>query len=247
MKPIRRILRNRVVQRALCWIAALYVRLVHATTRWTVRGAEIPRDLVDRGLPFIVCFWHGRLLMMPYAWPSGAPFMMLISSHPDGRLISGLIRQFGLGTIVGSSTRGGAAALRDIVRTLKAGHAVGFTPDGPRGPRMRASSGVVAAARIAGVPIVPVTVATSNRRVLQSWDRFIVNLPFGRGAFLWGEPIHVDQNANDDAVERIRREVEERLNALTAEADRLCGQTPPAPAPDPTAGQRATADAGSPP
>ena len=117
------------------------------------------------------------------------------------------------------------------MRALNAGQNVGFTPDGPRGPAMRASAGIIAAARLTGAPILPLSYATTNRLVLGSWDRFHVALPFSRGVFIWGEPIRVAGDADAAAQETARLVLEERMNAITAEADRHCGRAPVAPAP----------------
>jgi len=221
----------------LCALAAFYIRLVQASGRWRVEGAAAPEALWRQGQPFILAFWHGRLMMMPGCWPRAMPMHMLISRHPDGLFIARTIRHFGLGAIAGSTRRGGSSALRELLRALKAGESIGITPDGPRGPRMRASSGAVDIARIAGVPIIPAAFATSRRRVLGSWDRFVVALPFARGVFVWGEPIAIAKNADAAAREATRRRLEEGLNAVTRAADRLVGQRAiePAPRTDPAA------------
>jgi hypothetical protein len=158
---------------------------------------------------------------------------VLISPHRDGRLIAETMAHFGAETITGSSSKGGTAALRALLRSLESGISVGITPDGPRGPRMRASPGLVTVARRAGVPIVPLTYAVRRRRVLGSWDRFVVPLPFNRGVFLWGAPFEVERHADGAARERARRLIETRLNDMTREADRLCGQATPEPDLDP--------------
>jgi lysophospholipid acyltransferase (LPLAT)-like uncharacterized protein len=215
----------------LCWVIALYIRVVHATSRFETRGGERPNALWDQRRPFILAFWHGRLLMAPKAWRQGAAMNMLISSHQDGRIIADAIRHFGLGTIAGSTSRGGSFAFRAMLKALAAGEHVGFTPDGPRGPAMRASAGIVAAARLSGAPILPLAYATTRRRVLGSWDRFHLALPFSRGIFIWGEALSVPRDAGPEALEAARRTIEDRLNAITAEADRLCGHAPVEPAP----------------
>src|SRR5437870_7855595 len=130
----RRVLRSDRLRRALCWVIQLYIRLVYATNRWTVEGGDIPLRLREAGRPFILAFWHGRLLMIPMAWQRLAPMHMLISSHRDGRLIADAVRYFGVDSIDGASRRGGSAALRLMVKRLRAGDCVGITPDGPRGP-----------------------------------------------------------------------------------------------------------------
>ncbi len=223
MAPYKRLLRAGPVRGVVCALAALYIRLVHATGRWRIERGDIPHAFWRERKPFILAFWHGRLLMLPYCWEGDAATNMLVSQHADGQLIARTIAHFGFGSIAGSTHRGGSAALRAIVRALGRGECVGVTPDGPRGPRMRASTGVVDIARMSGAPIVPLAFAASRRRVLDTWDRFVVALPFARGAFVWGEPIAVPRDADAPAREAARLALEERLNAVTREADRLVG------------------------
>lgn len=206
-------------------VAANYMRLVWLTGRWTVVREHIPRAFWTEKKPMIAVFWHGRMMMMSLGWPvpHPMPFHMLISQHRDGVLIAGTIAHFGLKTVVGSKTRGGTAALRDMIKILKDGGCVGITPDGPRGPRMRAADGVVRLAQMTGLPVVPATFGARWRKVLGSWDRFVIPWPFTRGYMVWGEPIQVPRDADAEAVEALRRRVEDGLNAITAEADALCG------------------------
>jgi hypothetical protein len=89
---------------------------------------------------------------------------------------------------------------------------------------MRASAGIVAVARLAGATIVPLAYATRRRRILDTWDRFHLPLPFSRGAFIWDEPIDVPAELDDAGVERYRARIEQRLNAITEEADRRVGR-----------------------
>ncbi len=230
MRLIKSITANEAVRSVLCWAGAQYIRLVHATGRWTVEGGEIPRRYWAEGRPFILCFWHGRLLMMPCCWDRRVPIHMLISSHRDGRIIARTVGHFGIRTVTGSTAKGGQAALRAILRLLKSGACVGFTPDGPRGPRMRASMGVISAARLSGAAIVPVTYSARGGRLLGSWDRFLVALPFARGVFVWGDPLEVPRDADPATMEALRRTLEDRLNALTRAADRRCRLPEVAPA-----------------
>lgn len=231
----RHLLRQSAVQSLLGWLTALYIRLVFATSRWRTVGGERPAELRRRGQPFIGALWHGRLLMMPTSWRRDWPIHVLISQHRDGELIARTVGHFGVGTIRGSTARGerekgGRQALRALLTALRRGESVCITPDGPRGPRMRAGEGIVLLAKRTGAPMLPATFATSRGRLLGSWDRFLVALPFGRGVYIWGEPIAVAADADSDAVERARRALEAELNRITAEADRLCGRVPVEPA-----------------
>jgi len=226
MKLSRRIVRSDRLRRLLCAVIALYIRFVYATSRWTSEGSAAARDFHREERPFILAFWHGRLLMMPMAWPRTVPIHMLISGHRDGRIIADAVGHFGIASIAGSSSRGGLAALRSMVKTLRSGSCVGITPDGPRGPAMQASQGIVAAARLAQVPIIPLAYATRRRRVMATWDRFHLAFPFTTGIHLWGEPITVPADADEVELARYRQQVEDALNALGREADRRMGHDP---------------------
>ncbi len=230
MSPARRFLHSDFVQGALCALASWYIRFVFASGRWRSINGDIPRKFWRENEPFILCFWHGRILMMPYCWEQRVPIHMLISRHRDGKLIARTVGHFGISTVAGSSSRGGGAALRALVREIRNGSCVGITPDGPRGPRMRASIGIAQAARLSGAAVVPAAFSCTPRRVLASWDRFVLALPFGRGVFVWGEPIRVGRDADDAALDKARLAIEAGLNAATRQADLLCGETPVEPA-----------------
>jgi lysophospholipid acyltransferase (LPLAT)-like uncharacterized protein len=219
----RRVLRGTRLRAVLCWMIQLYIRLVYATNRWDVAGEEWPRRLRREERGFILAFWHGHLLMIPMAWQRLAPMHMLISAHRDGRIIADAVTYFGVQSIPGSTRRGGSAALRRMLKRLEAGDCVGITPDGPRGPAMVASGGIVNLARLAGAPIIPIVCATSRRKILNSWDRFNLALPFGRGVFVWGEPIEIASDLDAAGIEQARRLVETRMNEMAQEADRRVG------------------------
>jgi lysophospholipid acyltransferase (LPLAT)-like uncharacterized protein len=198
-------------------LAAAYIAFVHRTTRWTVLGA--PPDG-----PFIGCFWHQRMLLLPPIWGARRPLHMLISSHRDGVLISKTIARFGVPTIVGSTNRGASDALRGMLAILKRGEVVAVTPDGPRGPARQAAQGVAAASFLARVPVVPATYSVSRVKFLRSWDRFMIPLPFGRGAMIWGEAL--PPPASRDGVDAHTAALQARLDAICVEADRMTGLAP---------------------
>ena len=223
-RRVRQFVRSDRLRRVLCYSIHLYIRFVYRTNRWMVVGAEHPRRLREIGRPFILAFWHGRLQMIPMAWQRLAPIHMLISSHRDGRIIADSVAHFGVQSVAGSTRRGGSTALRPMVKALAAGDCVGITPDGPAGPAMVASAGIINVARLARVPIVPVVFATSRRRVLRTWDRMHVALPFGRGVFLWGEPIDIEPDLDEAGVECARQLVEARMLDMITLADSQVGR-----------------------
>ncbi len=242
MSVSKRLMDVEWVRRVVVRLATLYMGLTYRTSRWEVRNGDIPQGFWDRKEPFILGFWHGRLLMPCFAWDTRHPMHVLISRHRDGELITRTIGNFGVGTVRGSSKEGeGAQALREIVRLLRRGAYVAISPDGPRGPRMRASEGIVSAARLAGVPVVPMAVGTSRRSLLNSWDRFLLPLPFSRGVFVWGEPIVIPRDADRDACAAAQLHIEAAITAVTDTADRLTGHAPVEPAPRASADKAAAA------
>lgn len=191
---------------------------------WTLRrtdiGREHPEACLARGQRLIFAFWHGRLLMMPFAYP-GTPATILISQHRDGEYISRIARRLGFDVERGSATRGGAPAFRQLVHRLRSGQHVVITPDGPKGPRGRVKPGVIELARLSGMPIVPVGFAAFPRKVLRSWDEFIIPCPFSRAVYVWGKPLHVPAGISKAEGARFQQVLAEELDAITREADRL--------------------------
>ncbi len=163
----------------------------------------------------IFAFWHGRMMLLPAINPP-RKMHVLISEHRDGKLISQVISHFGQDTVVGSSSKGGSEAVRNIVRLLKNGDNVSITPDGPRGPNQIAEMGIVTIAKLSRKMVLPVTFSASKHKRLKSWDRFMVAKPFGSIVFCIGAPIVIEQ-----ADEAARLAVETAMNALVEHADRL--------------------------
>ena len=208
----------------LSFLASLYIRLVYRTSRWTFKNFHIPQSYLDKGEPFLTCFWHGRLLMLPYGWVARKssrkhPFFMLISSHNEGRLISKTVSWFGIKTISGSSNRGGTEALRKIITLTKQGNTIGITPDGPRGPYDSVSPGTVKVAQLCDLPIIPITFSTSRAKIFKSWDKFFLPLPFSKGVIAWGDSIHI----TEDSLEEGQNKVQNALIILRNDADGYVG------------------------
>jgi lysophospholipid acyltransferase (LPLAT)-like uncharacterized protein len=226
----RRIRKSDTLRNVGCWLLAQYIWITWRTGRWEIRNAGHAERLWREGKPFIISFWHGRMLILPAMWPTTSKIQMLISMHRDGELIARAIGYFGHGTVRGSAAkpgsnkdRGGVAALRGMLKTLKGNGYVGITPDGPRGPRMRATDGIVTVARMSGVPILPCSFSARSRVVFNTWDRFVLPLPFSRGVIVWGEPIFVPREAEGPALEAARATVEAGLTAVTNQADEIMG------------------------
>jgi lysophospholipid acyltransferase (LPLAT)-like uncharacterized protein len=205
-------------------LAAALVRLLGATLRVSVTGAEELRPHWAAGRPLVYAVWHGRILMVPWlnarvGRTHGARAVtVLVSRSRDGEIVARFIRRFGLDAVRGSSSRGGAVAARALVRRIRRGRDVAVIPDGPRGPRGQLQPGVVALAALTGAPIVPLAVAARPAWRLATWDELMIPLPFARCALVFGSPVAV---ARDADRERAAKDVARSLDEAAAAADRL--------------------------
>jgi hypothetical protein len=160
--------------------------------------------------------------MMPLVY-TGKGAKVLVSRHRDGEFIHRAMRLFGIGTVRGSSTRGGVPGMKDMIRALERGYDIGITPDGPRGPRYIVQPGVTYLAKVTGHPIVPLSFSASRRKIFNSWDRFLVPCPFSRGVYIYGDPVWVDRNADEDEIAAQSSLLQKRLMQITDAADHYYG------------------------
>jgi lysophospholipid acyltransferase (LPLAT)-like uncharacterized protein len=171
--------------------------------------------------------------MIHFAKRPGDRAASLVSRSGDGELNAIALRHLGVRAIRGSGARGrdirakgGAAALRGMLRALESGEMVVLTADIPKISRV-CGVGIVTLAQLSGRPIVPVAVVTSRRIDFNSWDRASLGLPFGRGAIVLGDPIWVDREADEAAIETLRQTVEQKLDAVHERAYALVGSRDP--------------------
>ncbi|RKR04007.1 lysophospholipid acyltransferase family protein [Maricaulis maris] len=229
----KRLLSRPWAQEALAFLILLYLELVRRSIRWEHRNADFVQSVWDERKPILGCVWHGRILMALHGWARQKDRMVALASRSrEGEIGSRLTRWYKVGVVRGSSrnpdkpgaTKGGEAAYRAMVNHLNAGGCGAVTPDGPRGPRMRAGYGAVRMARDTGVPILPFTWSTRRKTVLRNaWDHHCLPHFFTRGIIIWGEPIHVAKNAGPEELEAARLALETTLNAITREADEAVG------------------------
>lgn len=181
--------------RLAVWLARWVVRGLGATWRVTVLNGEPAEALRRAGHAYVIAIWHGELFACLHRHRDQG-IAVLISEHRDGELIAQVAEGIGYAPSVrGSSTRGAARALLQLVRTLQEGRVVGITPDGPRGPRRRCAPGAVAAAQRARVPILPLRAVATSAWRFNSWDRFTIPKPFARVVLSYGTPYVVPEGA----------------------------------------------------
>lgn len=211
--------RKRAEVAAIATLGYPIVRALTSTWTWKVSGAEHVDAITAAGHHPILALWHGRILAAtPYFANRG--IVAMASENFDGEWIARLLGKFGYGAARGSTSRGGPAALRQLVRDVKA-HGVAFTLDGPRGPAEVAQPGAVWLAKATGQPLLPFHSEASSAWTLNSWDRTQIPRPFTTVAMALRQPIYVPRDADTDALEACRRDLEASLKAAQSECQRL--------------------------
>ena len=225
---MKRLLRHPRVQQALAWLIGRYLGWALSSTRWTVIGEPNMRPFA-LGTPGIMAFWHEHLPLMPALFlhaRQSTPNLrahVLVSRHNDGRLIGDVIAHFGISVVHGSSSRdgksrGGARGVLAMLGLMDSGDLAVITPDGPRGPRRVAAPGVAQLAALSGHAILPCAGHTTHCRVLGTWDRMTLPLPWGRGVFVCGPAITVPREDWEQALP----EITQALNAASEQAAAAC-------------------------
>jgi lysophospholipid acyltransferase (LPLAT)-like uncharacterized protein len=166
---------------------------------------------------YIAALWHNRLLLISFVlkkfFPQ-RPGAGLISASRDGDLIADVTRRFGFDVVRGSSSRMGAAALRELSDVLAAGRDILITPDGPRGPAYELGPGIVFLAQTTGAPVVPVNMEYSSCWRVKSWDRFIIPKPFSKVRVIIGPPQQIGSTSTDEEFENERVRLQNVMMSL---------------------------------
>ena len=200
--------------------ATAAVWLLGKTIRIERLGREHEEKALKSGKGFVYAFWHSQLLYFAYSY-RGSGVMVLTSRSDDGELISRVIGWLGFETSRGSITGGGgaSASIRLLHYMMKSGRPVAICPDGPRGPRCVATKGSIFLAQRAGTVILPTANSFERRKVFKTWDRFVLPYPFTRAVIVYGPPISIPEDASEAVTEQKRRELEEALDAVSAQAE----------------------------
>lgn len=171
---------------------------------------------------YLFSFWHESLLFI-----AGLPFEIkahvLISRHADGELIAQVCRWLGVGTVRGSTARGGEQAIWELLEKARIGH-LAITPDGPRGPRRIVQPGIIYVASRANLPIVPVGVGYSDSWRMRSWDRFALPKPTSTICAIAGKPLYIPPDATREQQEQFRLELQHRMDQATTRAESWANQ-----------------------
>jgi hypothetical protein len=217
--------RSRLKRFQVAAIAAIgypLIALLARTLRLRVEGREHMDAVTASGRPYIVSFWHGRILPLSLYF-RGRGIVVITSENFDGEWIARIIGRLGYGTARGSSSRNARAATLQLVREIRAGRSAAFTLDGPRGPARVAKPGAVWLASATGAPLLPIHAECERSWSLRSWDRTQIPKPFSRVHMVVGPPIVLPGGLSDEAQAQACRELEAALDGLRRRACELAG------------------------
>ena len=206
------------------------VKLISLMASWVVRlwlgmtdirfafddPSSIPHRMKRRG---VYLFWHETILFPAYTHARHG-IAILVSRHRDGELITQVVRMLRGRAIRGSTTRGGAAALRGMMRETRSPH-LAITPDGPRGPRRTMQIGAVYLASRTGMPLVPVGCAAHDCWRIPSWDRMMLPRPGRAVRLVVGRAIDVPDGLDREGLQQARRRVQAAMDDVQQRAERL--------------------------
>jgi hypothetical protein len=181
-------------------------------------GTEQYKELRNEKKPVIILIWHGRIFFAPYFFRRRG-IMPLVSPSEDGEIIAQIITRWGYKALRGSSSHSIIKAWNEMKRELEKGGELIIVPDGPRGPDRKMKLGAVKLAKETGAYLVPFTFSSRKRKTLKSWDSFLIPRPFTRFVAIYGNPISVESNLNNEEMKGKCKEVEEYMIELDQKAD----------------------------
>jgi lysophospholipid acyltransferase (LPLAT)-like uncharacterized protein len=193
------------------------------SSRMTVVGREEFTALRQAKKPVILLVWHGRIFLVPYFFRKRG-IVAMVSPSEDGEIVVRVASGWGYKFVRGSSSHSIVRAWIEMRRELERGGEVIHVPDGPKGPNRMMKMGAIKLAQQTGAYLVPLTFSATKKKLLNSWDSFMMFYPFGRIVVFFGKPMTVPSDTNDDNLEEERQKVENAMVQLEEEADRYFHQ-----------------------
>ena len=220
--------RGSIFESALIFVAAWFLRALASTLRFRVDGEDVIPDTLAAKTSIVIFGWHELLLVAACHLPAYHPYIM-ISQSRDGERIARVVERLGWKVVRGSSSRGGARALLEMVRALRTPTLAGHLIDGPRGPRHEVKPGIVTLAQRSRAVLLPATYYTSWKWTAPSWDRMQIPLPFARIVGRMLPPRCISLDLDDAGVATLCQDLGAELTRAYAQLEaELSGQPAPA-------------------
>ncbi|MBN8544202.1 MAG: lysophospholipid acyltransferase family protein [Alphaproteobacteria bacterium] len=214
---MKKVMKSEELHPLVSWLLSTWLRFIYATARVRMTIPEASKPFMNGEQQAIFCFWHGRMILNVFKRPKQRDMRVMISRHRDGQIITDVLKHFNIGTVRGSTKKGGDAAIREVITAVAGGTNIAITPDGPKGPAFIAQHGAAYIAQKTGLPLVPISFGASRAKIFDSWDKFLLPKPFSKVVFVVGEPLII---APEDNVEERSEYLQNRINHVMQEADK---------------------------
>ena len=215
-QKLKALTKSNLFIKILSAIIYMYINIVYFTSKkYFIFSKKFNKSKHIKG-SFIYAFWHNRLSLAFYLAPPKTKINILISEHKDGKIIAQTSRLFGRKIITGSSNKISIKSLRNIIKCLVNKESLAITPDGPRGPVYEINSNIAKIAQKTSTTIIPISFSCKKKKIMNSWDNFIVPLPFNQIYLIYGNPIDPTQNNIEKLLkkelDRLHKEYDSKFN-----------------------------------
>lgn len=196
----------------LPYILFCFYKLLQWTWRIEIRESKDVELLVANNESFIIAHWHGDELgilhlLKPYN------VACIISTSKDGDLMNKAVQLLGAETVRGSSTRGGASALKGMLKLKQKGRRPSVAVDGPKGPIYKVKPGVLQISRLTKLPVIPISFYSSNEHIFhKAWNKSRLPLPFAKVRIQWGSALPPLTRTDDPKSEHLATKLELAIN-----------------------------------
>lgn len=231
-KITRSVLYTKIGQELICNLIILYIKIVDLTSKTKISGSNYAFERFKNNQSVIINSWHHQIMMSSLVPKQIRKFnktkriASLASKHGDGRLVGKIMEKSGVINISGSTKDGrksgrgiDMSGLKAIIRAIKNELGIAITPDGPRGPSEKINGEVIKIAELTGAPIIPVGIGYSRYFRLNTWDKFVIPLPFSKVCFYYGEPFFVPKNLDEEEIKNLNLKLETAINFVAKQAN----------------------------
>lgn len=212
-------MKNVFIKHILPWMAYIFLHLWCRTLRVTNLSPENEDHFNNLPGRYIMTHWHSRIFFLLYYFRGRKDWNILVSPSGDAEVLARLGTLLGYTVVRGSSYKNTLAASKELLKALNRDERVVVVADGSRGPRHVAQVGSIQMARITGAPVIPMTFGAQPRHEFNSWDRFVLPLPFSKVTLNFGTPITLEKKVGEALIEEKRQELDCQLNAITQDVD----------------------------
>jgi len=187
-----------------------FIRIYSGTFQFRIENEARWQELIDKGTPVLLCSWHQQFFSAIRHFKRYAKYQpaLMISRSRDGAIIAAVARQTGWEPVRGSSSKGGKPALRSLIRHLEGSRLAAHILDGPTGPMGIVKAGAIRLAHAARATIVPFSVSARRALYFNSWDRFMLPMPFSRVTLRFGDPVRFAPTNDPETFEQQRVSLE---------------------------------------